>query len=125
MHEAHDALICIKNKTYINEKNRLRLTNQHYLKSASEMRDLFEDIPEALENNINFPLRCSFKPSSSKPILPNISTEKGGEADDILRSESIKGLSQRFKEIFDIKKNEISSSQEYLKYNYANPHHFF
>ena len=116
MHEAHDALICIKNKTYINEKNRLRLTNQHYLKSASEMRDLFEDIPEALENNINFPLRCSFKPSSSKPILPNISTEKGGEADDILRSESIKGLSQRFKEIFDIKKNEISSSQEYLKY---------
>ena len=116
MHEAHDALICIKNKTYINEKNRLRLTNQHYLKSASEMRDLFEDIPEALENNINFPLRCSFKPSSSKPILPNISTEKGGEADDILRSESIKGLNQRFKETFDIKKNEISSSQEYLKY---------
>ena len=116
MHEAHDALICIKNKTYINEKNRLRLTNQHYLKSISEMSNLFEDIPEALENNINFPLRCSFKPSSSKPILPNISSEKGGEADDILKSESIKGLKQRFKEIFNIHKNEISSSQEYLRY---------
>ena len=25
MHEAHDALICIKNKTYINEKNRLKI----------------------------------------------------------------------------------------------------
>ena len=25
MHEAHDALICIKNKTYINEKNRIKI----------------------------------------------------------------------------------------------------
>ena len=32
MHEAHDALICIGNKTYVNEKNRIKLSNQHYLK---------------------------------------------------------------------------------------------
>ena len=30
MHEAHDALICIGNKTYINEKNRIRYTSEHY-----------------------------------------------------------------------------------------------
>ena len=35
MHEAHDALICIGNKTYVNEKNRLRFTDQHYLKNLS------------------------------------------------------------------------------------------
>ena len=51
MHEAHDALICIKDKTYINEKNRLRLSDQHYLKNNSEMSELFSDLPEALENN--------------------------------------------------------------------------
>ncbi len=116
MHEAHDALICIKNKTYINEKNRLRFTNQHYLKSISEMNNLFEDIPEAIENNINFPFRCSFKPSSSHPILPNISSEKGGEAHDILKSESIKGLRKRFNEIFSMQEDEIPLSQEYLRY---------
>ena len=77
MHEAHDALICIKNKTYINEKNRIKLSNQHYFKNDSEMSELFSDLPEALENNYNFPYRCSFKPSFSKPILPNISSEKG------------------------------------------------
>ena len=32
MHEAHDALICIKNKTYVNEKNRLKFSDQHYFK---------------------------------------------------------------------------------------------
>ena len=62
MHEAHDALICIKNKTYVNEKNRLKLSDQHYLKRIYEMSELFADLPEALENNYNFPFRCSFRP---------------------------------------------------------------
>ena len=53
MHEAHDALICIKNKTYINEKNRLKFSDQHYLKKDEEMSELFADLPEALENNYN------------------------------------------------------------------------
>ena len=83
MYEAHDALICIKNKTYVSEKDRLKLTNQHYLKGDAEMSELFSDLPEALENNYNFPYRCSFKPFFSKPILPNISSEKGGDADEV------------------------------------------
>ena len=41
MHEAHDALICIGNKTYINEKNRVRYSSEHYLKSDNEMSELF------------------------------------------------------------------------------------
>ena len=85
MHEAHDALICIGNKTYVNEKNRLRFTNQHYLKKNSEMLELFSDLPEALENNYNFPLRCNFSPLFSKPNLPNISSNEDGNADEILK----------------------------------------
>ena len=37
MHEAHDALICIRNKTYVNEKNRIRFSKEHYLKNDNEM----------------------------------------------------------------------------------------
>ncbi len=47
MHEAHDALICIGNKTYINEKNRIKYSSEHYLKNDTEMTELFVDIPEA------------------------------------------------------------------------------
>jgi len=85
MHEAHDALICIGNKNYVNDKNRLKFSDQHYFKDSSEMLELFADIPEALENNYNFPMRCNFRPLFSKPILPNISSEKGGDANEILR----------------------------------------
>ena len=116
MHEAHDALICIKNKTYINEKDRVKFSNHHYLKNDSEMSDLFSDLPEALENNYNFPFRCSFKPSASEPNLPNISSEKGGNANDILKNESEKGLMDKFKDIFKIEKENILSNKNYLEY---------
>ncbi len=116
MHEAHDALICIKNKTYINEKNRIRFSDQHYLKTDTEMSELFADIPEALENNYNFPFRCNFKPSFSKPILPNISSEKGGNAEDILKKEALEGLKDKFKDIYKLKDETILSNENFLKY---------
>ena len=116
MYEAHDALICIKNKTYVSEKDRLKLTNQHYLKGDAEMSELFSDLPEALENNYNFPYRCSFKPFFSKPILPNISSEKGGDADEVLKKESLDGLKEKFEKIFKIDSKDLLSNKDYLKY---------
>ncbi len=116
MFEAHDALICIKNKSYVNDKNRLKFTDQHYLKKDSEMSELFADLPEALENNFNFPLRCSFRPKFSKPILPNISSEKDGNADEILKKNSFMGLKEKFERIFKIKNENFLSNEIYLRY---------
>ena len=116
MHEAHDALICIGNKSYVNEKNRIKLSNQHYFKTNSEMTELFADLPEALENNYNFPLRCNFRPLFSNPVLPNISSEKGGNADDVLKKDSLHGLRIKFDKIFGIKSNELKSNKKYLNY---------
>ncbi len=116
MYEAHDALICIKNKTYIQEKNRVRFSNKHYLRDDKEMYELFSDIPEALENNYNFPYRCSYKPSFSKPILPNISSEKDGNADDILKKNSLSGLKEKFIKIFKKDIDNLTSDLDYQKY---------
>ena len=116
MHEAHDALICIGNKTYVNEKNRLKLSNQHYLKNNSEMLELFADLPEALENNYNFPIRCNFRPLFSSPILPNISDDKGGDADDILKKKSFDGLKSKFEKVFHIAFKEIETDKAFLEY---------
>jgi DNA polymerase-3 subunit alpha len=116
MHEAHDALICIGNKTYVNDKTRIKFSDQHYFKTNSEMSTLFSDLPEALENNYNFPFRCNFRPLFSSPILPNISSEKGGNADDILRKDSIHGLKIKFDKIFKIKNNELDNNKIFLEY---------
>ena len=116
MHEAHDALICIGTKSYVNDKNRVRYTSEHYLKNDVEMSKLFSDIPEALENNYNFPLRCSFRPLFSKPILPNISSSKDGDASDIIKKDSLDGLKEKFIKFLNLKDNEIKNNEKYLKY---------
>ena len=116
MHEAHDALICIGNKTYINEKNRIKYSPEHYLKSDAEMSVLFSDIPEALENNYNFPFRCNFRPLYSKPILPNISSSKDGDASDIIKKESINGLKEKFTKFFNIENDIIENNEIYIEY---------
>jgi DNA polymerase III subunit alpha len=116
MHEAHDALTCIGNKNYVNEKNRIKYSNQHYFKSNEEMSKLFNDLPEALENNYNIPFRCNFKPQFSKPVLPNISTEKGGSADEILKKDSLTGLKEKFLKVFKVETKDILRNIEFLKY---------
>ena len=116
MHEAHDALICISNKTYVNEKNRIKYSSEHYLKSDEEMFNLFSDIPEALENNYNFPLRCNFRPLFSKPILPNISSSKDGDANDLIKKESLDGLKKKFEKFFNVNDEENKNNEKYLVY---------
>ncbi len=115
MFDAHDALMCIGEKTYVNDSNRTKLTNQHYLKSSDEMIELFKDLPEALENNFNLPFRCSFKPNFSKPILPNISSSEKNP-NNILRQLSFEGLKDKFKHIFDIDPINIEKDEKYLEY---------
>ncbi len=116
MHEAHDALICIGNKTYLNEKNRIRYSSEHYLKNDKEMSALFFDLPEALENNYNFPLRCSFRPLFSKPILPNISSLEDGNANDIIKKDSINGLKEKFIKYFRLNPEQIENDKNFLIY---------
>tara|TARA_B100001250_G_scaffold334454_1_gene300392 strand:+ start:2774 stop:6178 length:3405 start_codon:yes stop_codon:yes gene_type:complete len=115
MHEAHDALMCIGKKKYVNDVNRIKLSNNHYLKSSEEMIELFKDLPEALENNYNLPYRCDFRPVSSKPILPNISTEKK-DTNKILEKESIKGLKEKFKIYFNTEEKDLFNNEKFNKY---------
>ena len=92
MYEAHDALICIAEGSYVDQQEpRRRLTPQHYLKSPAEMVVLFADLPEALENTIEIAQRCAFKVYKRDPILPKFADDEVVE----LRRQSNKGLQRR------------------------------
>jgi len=114
MYEAHDALVCIGEKNFVDDRNRFKYSNQHFLKSANDLENLYSDIPEALENNYNFHLRFNFKPKKSKPILPSIG---GGEntspENEISRLAKI-GLETRLNN-FILKKNNIQKKEQIIK----------
>ena len=114
MYEAHDALVCIGEKNFIDDKNRLKYSNHHFFKSQNELEKLYSDIPEALENNYNFHLRFNFKPKKSKPILPSISSEESSSAEEELSKLANQGLKNRL-EKFIFKKNNIRSKDQIKK----------
>ena len=76
MYEAHDALICIGEKNFVDDKNRFKYSNQHYFKHKKNLENYIQIFLKHLENNYNFHLRFNFKPKKSKPILPSIAKSK-------------------------------------------------
>ena len=92
MYEAHDALICIADGTYVyQQKPRRRFTPQHYFKSQREMTELFADLPEAVENTVEIARRCAFMASRRDPILPKFAEDEVQE----LRRQARSGLAVR------------------------------
>ena len=116
MYEAHDALLCIKHKTYINDKQRFKLSNNHNFKSDKEMLDLFSDLPEALINNFYLPFKCNFKANNSKPILPKISSDKEIGPDKMLENQALKGLEEKFNNNFVIIKKNQNKEKVFNEY---------
>jgi DNA polymerase-3 subunit alpha len=68
--EAHDALICIAEGSYVAVDDRRRLSPEHYFKTAAQMRALFADLPEALDTTLEIARRCAYRPLQRQPILP-------------------------------------------------------
>ena len=114
MYEAHDALVCIGEKNFVDNANRFKFSNQHFLKKNEDLIQLFRDIPEALENNYNFTHRFNFKPKKSVPVLPSIRTKQNVTVKQELLLQAKQGLKNRL-ENFILKKIKEKNLQNLPK----------
>ena len=56
-----DVLTCIREKTTLDDAGTLLAANaERHLKSAAEMRMLFRDLPDAVDNTLAIAARCAF-----------------------------------------------------------------
>jgi DNA polymerase-3 subunit alpha len=98
MYEAHDALICIAEGAVVTRTDRRRLTPEHYFKSPAEMKALFADLPEAIENTLVVARRCAYMPETRDPILPPYPHLDGRSEEEALRDMAKKGLEERLRD---------------------------
>jgi DNA polymerase-3 subunit alpha len=76
--EAHEVRVCIHDgRTLDDPRREHRYSEEQYLKSTSEMADLFADIPEALENTLEIARRCSVEIELGKYYLPEYPIPEG------------------------------------------------
>lgn len=97
--KSHDALLCIADGAFTGQEDRRRITDQHYFKSAPEMRTLFADLPEACDTTIEIAKRCAFLVKTHPPILPRFDTGDGRSEPDELMHQAKEGLKARLKQV--------------------------
>ena len=71
--------------------------DEHYLKTAAEMRYLFREVPEACDNTLWIAERCDVEIEFGKPQLPNFPLPDGFEDDAAyLRDLTLAGAAERW-----------------------------
>jgi DNA polymerase-3 subunit alpha len=105
---AQEVLICIGSNKTLQDESRFRLgSDQFYFKSADQMKALFKDIPEAVENTVKVAERCDVKfkvkDDHGKAIyhLPVFPTPVGVDVKEHMKNRALKGLEERFAEALD------------------------
>jgi DNA polymerase-3 subunit alpha len=96
--KAHEALLCIQTGTTMSDPNRWRFsTEEFYLKSADEMREVFRELPEAHRNTLAVAERCDLQLAFGKFHLPNYQLPAGFESlDAYLEHLALEGLRARY-----------------------------
>lgn len=95
---AHDALLCVQTGSKMSDPGRFRFSSdQHYLKSALEMRQLFDELPEACDNSLWIAERSNVEIEFGKPKLPNFELPDGFTNDDeYLKHLTFEGAKRRW-----------------------------
>jgi DNA polymerase-3 subunit alpha len=96
MHEAHDALLCIAEGRTMAERDRRRVTPEHWFKPAAAMRALFADLPDACDNTLAIARLCAVMAEEKKPELPVCPKVKAGMTEaETVRAMATEGLEKR------------------------------
>ena len=100
-HLTREALYCIGvNSTLSDRDDKSKISKECYFKSPDQMKELFADLPEAIENTLNIANMCATefdvtnKDGTQKYHMPGFKSEKVDE----LKTLTLKGLEKRLKE---------------------------
>lgn len=100
--EFHDLLLCIQTNKTVHDEKRLKFSSDdYYLKSAEEMRQLFADTPEACDNTLKIAERCNVSLEFGKFLMPEFPLPEGYTDAEYLRGLCEKKIGNRYPIITD------------------------
>ena len=94
----HDILLCIQTNSTVNNKKMGFETEEFYLKSEAEMREVFPDLDEAFENTVRIAERCQVEFEFGKRKLPDFKTPNDEDHYEYFRRQCYDGLYRHYGE---------------------------
>lgn len=109
--QIHSILLCIQTNTTVNDSNRMEFqTNEFYLKTEDEMRELFGKYPSAIDNTEIIAQRCNVEFEFGVRKLPRFDVPNNEDHLEYFRRNCYKGLYKHYG------KNPDKSLVERLEY---------
>jgi DNA-directed DNA polymerase III (polc) len=98
----HDRLICLTTNAFFSDKDRMRYTQQEYLKTEEEMRALFPDHPEVIDNTMEIVEKVEKYKIDRDHVLPIFPIpDEFPDSNEYLKHLVYKGAEKKYKTITD------------------------
>ena len=95
--ETQDVLLCIQTGKTVDEENRMKFqTQEFYLKSEDELRELFPGCDEAFENTVRIAERCNLEFTFHEYHLPSFPVPEGFTNEEYFRKLCYDGFRERY-----------------------------
>jgi error-prone DNA polymerase len=92
-----DVFACIRHHTHLDAAGKLLEQNaERHLKNAGQMRELFRDLPEAVENTLRLAERLDFTLENLGYEFPSFAVPPGHTMDSFLRERAYAGARERY-----------------------------
>ncbi|MBQ8812416.1 MAG: DNA polymerase III subunit alpha [Bacteroidales bacterium] len=109
---AHDRLICLTTNTFVDDPERMRYTQQEYLKSEDEMLDMFYKHPETLSNTLEVAEKIESFKIDKDPILPKF------DLPEVFMAE-IDTYLEKYKHIIDVGRCDPKGKDRGVEFTYS------
>lgn len=99
--QLHEILLCIADGKTLSDTSRYRYPGgpEYYLKSAEEMAQLFQELPDALKNTLEIAEKCHVIIETGNYKLPVYQVPPGHTPESYLRELTWKGIRERYPEV--------------------------
>ena len=95
-HDSHDILLCIGTNATVQEEKRMRLSDpSYYVQSEAEMRQGFQEFPEAIDNTWKIAEKCDLELEFGRLHLPEPELPEGENSHEYLERLCWEGLRRR------------------------------
>lgn len=113
---AHEVLLCIQTQTTLSSASRMKLnSDQFYLRSPQEMKNIFKEIPCAIENTLEIADKCNLILDFSQLHLPRFPLPESDNENAFLERTCKQNLPKRYKHLTPEIQDRLSSELNIIK----------
>ncbi|MEK7168415.1 MAG: DNA polymerase III subunit alpha [Patescibacteria group bacterium] len=100
---AQDALLCIATGKNVTDIKRMRYIDNpdFFVKSPDEMAEVFQDLPDAINNTVEIAEKCNLELELGKSFYPQIDLPQGKTAEETLKDLAHQRITNRYEKVTD------------------------